>query len=204
MQCINGMVELVPNVNIIKPCNAGETYEFEYKWFKKSDPNHSIGKDERLLVNSVSEDYCLEVTVSTQLETETAVCTKIFCETFNEGNLAPECAFKLEGSKVFCYDPFADYWLDSIGSPKVNHYTWNVSGGAIVSNPDSSVVKVKWQLNPEDTGKVCAIYNTDCGTSCQKCISVLFQTKIAGDDFDKRGLDAYLDACTQGLSHLDR
>ena len=194
IQCFGGMVELIPNINLLKACNAGETYEFEYKWFKKSDPKDIISTDERLLVNSVSEEYCLEVKVRTALEEENAVCTKVFCESFNEGGSIPDCSFALDGNKIFCFDAIGTYWVDQLIPKNVNFYTWTIDGGFIVSNPDSPVVDIKWLLRPADTGRVCVSYDTDCGTSCEKCLTVLFQTKIAGEDFEHRGLSAYLDA----------
>ena len=184
---------LMPNVSILKPCSAGETYEFDYTWFKKSDPSIIIGSDERLLVDTVKEDYCLKVTVVTQIDAEVLVCTKIFCESVDEGNISPEC-FSLAGTRVYCFDNIGEYWIDTVISKKVNYYTWTVDGGQIISNPDSSTVKVKWSLNPNDTGKICVSYNVDCGTSCEKCKKVFFETKIAGQDFEQRGLSAYLDA----------
>ncbi|MBK8448776.1 MAG: hypothetical protein IPL42_01620 [Saprospiraceae bacterium] len=194
IHCFNAKVELIPNLSILKPCNAGEIYEFEYRWFKKSDPLNILSTDERLFVNPVSEDYCLQVIVKTTLENKTAICTKIFCETLQEGSLNPECSFTLNSSKIFCFDSIGTYWIDSFLPKKANFYTWTIDGGFIVSNPDSSVVNVKWLLNSRDTGKVCVSYDTDCGTSCEKCIDVIPDTKIAGQDFEKRGLSAYLDA----------
>ncbi len=194
MECSNGMVELIPNVQIVKPCNAGETYEFEYKWYKKSDPTHILSTDDRLMVKPVSEEYCLEVIVKTQLEYEIQFCSRTFCESFDEGHAAPQCAFRLNGGKVYCFDTISDYWLDSIIPQQVKFYSWTVNGGNIISKTDTSTIQVKWSLKPTDTGRVCVSYNTDCGTSCVKCLDVFMKTKIAGEDFEKRGLDAYLDA----------
>lgn len=194
VQCLGGMIELIPNIRILKPCNAGETYEFEYKWYKKSDPTNILGSDERLMVQSVSEDYCIEVKVRTELETESLVCTKTFCESFNESNLSPDCSFTLESEKIFCFDPVGTYRIKNLSSPNILFHNWTIDGGFIVSNPDSAVVDIKWLLRPTDTGRVCVSYDTDCGTSCEKCITIQFDTKIAGEDFEHRGLSAYLDA----------
>lgn len=195
IKCNGGQVELIPNIKIPKPCNVGESYEFDYSWYRKNDPAKKIiSYDERLAVPAISADYCLQVKVITYFNNETYICYKTFCETFNEGNLAPECAFKLDGNKVFCFDPISKYWIDSFLPANVNTYHWIVNGGTIISNPDSSVVDVNWNLNANDTGRICLSYDTDCGTSCQKCKSVILETTIAGQDFEKRGLSAYLDA----------
>ena len=89
INCIGGQVELVPNIKIAKPCNVGESYEFDYSWYKKNDPTKKvISYDERLAVPAISEDYILQVKVITYFNNETFVCYKTFSETFNEGNLA--------------------------------------------------------------------------------------------------------------------
>jgi len=195
INCIGGQVELVPNIKIAKPCNVGESYEFDYSWYKKNDPTKKvISYDERLAVPAISEDYILQVKVITYFNNETFVCYKTFSETFNEGNLAPECAFKLNGNKVYCFDYLSKYWVDSFLPGNVKAYHWTVNGGNIISNPDSSVVDVVWNLNANDTGRICLTYDTDCGSSCQKCKPVILETSIAGQDFEKRGLSAYLDA----------
>lgn len=191
--CNGSTVELIPNVNILKPCGAGETYKFEYKWYKKNKPADIISENDRIVVPSVSEDYCLRVTVFAELEMESLTCTKIFCESIDESNGLPDC-FPLTGPNIYCFDPSGIYKIDTVISKKVNYYTWTVDGGTIVSNADSSVVKVNWTLTQNDTGKICASYNVDCGTSCQKCLTVYYDKRITGQDFEHRGLSAYLDA----------
>lgn len=170
--CIGGMVEISPNVIMVKPCNVGETYQFDYRWYKKNDPSKAtISVDERLLVDAVKEDYCVEVNVRVELGTEFAVCARTFCETFNEGDLAPKC-FPLAGDLTLCTGFNGNYWIDTFISQKVLFYTWTVDGGSVVSKIDSQAVEVKWNLNPGDTGEICVFYDTDCGRSCEKCIRV--------------------------------
>ncbi|MFZ1255382.1 MAG: hypothetical protein WAR77_03475 [Saprospiraceae bacterium] len=191
--CINGMIELVPNVSIIKTCDAGETYEFDYSWYKKRDPSKIISKEERLLVNTLSEEYCLNVTVITVIDSEVSFCTKTFCESIDEGNITPEC-FPLTGTSVFCFNRIGKYRIDTFIPKNVNFYNWTVDGGQIISKIDSAIVDVNWTFNAGDTGKICASYNVDCGTSCIKCIPVFLEKTIAGPDYSQRGLSAYLDA----------
>ncbi len=171
VQCIGGMVEISPNVSIIKPCSVGETYQFEYRWYKKNQKNVTISTDERLMVEAVNEDYCVDVNVKVELETEFALCANTFCETFNEGDLAPKC-FPLKGDQILCIGKNGSYWIDTFISQKVNFYTWTIDGGSVVSKPDSQGVEVKWVLPAGDTGTVCVFYDTDCGRSCEKCIKV--------------------------------
>ncbi|MBK9108471.1 MAG: hypothetical protein IPM92_08890 [Saprospiraceae bacterium] len=193
VNCLGTQVELLPNIKILFPCNAGETYEFDYSWYLKNDSTKLISKDERLLVPAANEDYILKVDVIANIGSESAICTKTFYESINEGNVTPEC-FPVAGSKVYCFDPVGEYWIDGFIQTPVNFYNWTVVGGQIISNPDSQSVKVSWNLNAGDTGKICASYNVECGMSCEKCIDVLFESKIAGEDFAQRSLTAYLDA----------
>jgi gliding motility-associated-like protein len=172
VQCIAGMVEISPNVSILKSCDVGETYQFDYRWYKKNDPGKkTIGTDERLTVDAVNEDYCLEVKVKVDLVNVNSTCTKVFCETFNEGDLAPKC-FPLAGDRVLCIGKNGSYFIDTFISQKVSFYTWTIDGGSVVSKPDSQGVEVKWNLPAGDTGTVCVFYDTDCGRSCEKCIRV--------------------------------
>ncbi|HEX5625088.1 MAG TPA: hypothetical protein VFX48_03645, partial [Saprospiraceae bacterium] len=181
-----------------RPCNAGETYEFDYNWFRKSDPTKIISKEERLLVQASAEDYAIQVNVITTIDAEVALCTKTFYESIDEGNISPEC-FPLAGEPVYCFDQISEFRIDTLLTKNVMAYTWSVVGGQIISNPDSSAVKILWSLNPGDTGKVCASYSVDCGSSCIQCRSVVLDQRIAGPDFSQRGLSAYLNA----LGHPD-
>lgn len=170
--CFGGMVEISPNITMVKPCNVGETYQFDYRWYDKSDPaKKTISTDERLLVDAVKKDYCVEVNVRVELGTEFALCARTFCETFNEDDLAPKC-FPIAGDLVLCQGFNGDYWIDTFISQKVLFYTWTVDGGSVISKIDSQAVKIKWNLNPGDTGQVCVYYDTDCGRSCEKCLRV--------------------------------
>jgi len=192
--CYNGMIQLNPNINITKPCYAGETYAYSYKWYRKNDPEKKpLSLDEQLEVNPITEDYCLEVTVYVELGTTSISCIKTFCESFDESNLMPDC-FSLNGNNAFCVDPTAYYWMDSFNTKDILNYFWKVSGGTIISNTDSSAIEVEWTFNQGDTGKICAAYSVECGISCERCLTIVYDTKIAGYDFEKKGLSAYLKA----------
>ncbi len=192
--CLGGIVELSPNLKVTNSCSAGETYQFEYRWYKKNDlQKNTISNDERIIVESINEDYCLEVTVLVSLGTESMICSRTFCETLSEEDLKPSC-FSIAGKGEICLNSTTVYWIDTFISQKVRAYSWTIDGGQIISNTDSVAVEVKWFLNAKDTGTICVSYKTDCGTSCQKCKAVYLRNQIAGYDFKKRGLSAYLDA----------
>jgi hypothetical protein len=195
-QCIGGKVEILPNIEIVNPCHVGESYQFNYRWFKKNDPRKTtISTEERLLIDHVAEDYCIEVTVQVTLQSEKANCTRVFCELFNESDLASGC-FILSGNTSICNDPIGVYQIDTALLQKPYTYTWMVVGGIITSNPDSSLIKVKWALNSNDTGRICIFYDTECGRSCEKCLDVFLLPAFAGKDSKKRGLITKLDAAS--------
>ena len=41
-------------------------------------------------------------------------------------------------------------------------------------------------FNQNDTGLICASYAVECGVSCERCLQIVYDTKIAGKDFEKR------------------
>ncbi len=180
-QCIGGMIEISPNISVLKPCSVGESYQFNYKWYLKNDPlRTTISTDERLLVESVSKDYCVEVSIRVDLSTESEVCTRTFCEPIKESDYAPKC-FPMAGDLVICAGQTGSYWIDTVISQKVLFHTWTIDGGTVISKIDSPGVKVKWNLLPGDTGTVCVFYDTDCGRSCEKCLRVAMKASPAPD-----------------------
>jgi hypothetical protein len=98
-ECFSGMVRISPNIYITNACNVGETYEFEYTWFKLNDPSHTvISKEEHLFVKDTNEVYCLELNVTVRLGTTQMTCTKTFCESIREGDFT-----RLIGSLIKSY-----------------------------------------------------------------------------------------------------
>ncbi len=194
VQCLGGMVEISPNITILRPCSLGETYEFEYRWYNNNDPQkRTLSTDERLLVDAVKEDYCVEVNVKVELQTEFALCAKTFCETFNEDDLKPY-GFPLKGTDFNCVNRIADYWIDTFISQKVIHFQWSVVNGTIISKKDTFGIKVKWSLNVGDTGTVCCWYETDCARSNVTCLKNVYSAISAGRDFKQKGIFGKLDA----------
>lgn len=87
-KCFGNEAEISPNINILNPCEVGETYQFEYRWYKKRDQNKkTISREEHLLVDTINEDYCIEVSVYVRLDTAFVVCSKIFCDSINESEV---------------------------------------------------------------------------------------------------------------------
>lgn len=87
-KCFGNKTEIAPNIKIINPCQVGEAYEFYYRWYKMNDPTRTtISKEERILVDSLDEEYCIEITVHTRLDTALAICSKTFCESINESQV---------------------------------------------------------------------------------------------------------------------
>lgn len=170
-QCFNGFVELSPNLSIINPCNFGETYQFNYKWYKKNDPSKTtIGTKDNLLVDAVNEDYCVEVDLYIRIGPLNEICTKTFCDTINENDLMP-CS-TISGDQVLCKSNLGSYQIDSLGLQNVWAYYWKIIGGNIISKLDSSSVEVDWKFNLGDSGIICASFFSDCGKSCERCLTV--------------------------------
>ncbi|MDQ3140883.1 MAG: gliding motility-associated C-terminal domain-containing protein [Bacteroidota bacterium] len=175
--CIGAMVEISPNLqNRTRSCGGGETYSLEYAWYKKSDPRKSIiSTDERLLVD-LGGEYCVIVTITTNLGTETKLCTRDFCEPFNENDLLPK-KVPIKGDLRVCIGKTGIYFIDTFIREKVIFYNWSVQGGIIISrNPfDTSAIEVLWNGPPGQTGEVCLWYETDCGRSPETCILVTLE-----------------------------
>ncbi|MEP7198064.1 MAG: hypothetical protein ABI851_16215, partial [Saprospiraceae bacterium] len=83
-KCLGSMVQLTPNFNQLKKCNNGESYRFENKWFKKSDNSKILGTADSLIVDAIDDDYCIERRTVVFHGKDSAFCTKVFCENFNE------------------------------------------------------------------------------------------------------------------------
>jgi hypothetical protein len=196
VQCYGGQVEISPNITIIKPCSVGETYQFDYRWYSKANPGVTISTDERLLVDAISEDYCLEVNVRVELETEFALCAKTFCETYNEGDFAPG-SYPINGDSVCCINGSGTYELDTfINWHRPPIFNWYVDGGILTSKAGDDIANVNWSLLAGDTGRVCLSLIFDCGTSPEYCIDVYFANVSAGKDFRQKGLIAKLNAAS--------
>lgn len=192
-QCQGGQIELSPNIAIVKPCSAGETYQFDYKWYKKSDPKNILSSDERLLVEAITADYSVDVTVRVELGTEIALCTKTYSESFNEGELLPN-GIPINGVNTVCINGAASYRIDTNITYRILNYIWKVNGGIIDSKKDTSSIHVKWNLPYGDTGTVCLSIVTDCGKSMERCMKVTFGKESAGGDFKQRGLIAKMNS----------
>jgi gliding motility-associated-like protein len=84
-KCIGDKVEHFPNFSIINQCGIGESYKFEYSWYKKSDTLKTVlSRDDRLVVDAKNDDYCLDVKIKVYLGSDSAFCTKTYCDTINE------------------------------------------------------------------------------------------------------------------------
>lgn len=97
-KCSGSRVELNPNYKFI-PCGF-EQYHNKYKWFKKDDTlQQSISADDRILVDTINIDYCIEVETTIILQKDSSICVHVLCDSFNESD------FKLINSPIkinFC------------------------------------------------------------------------------------------------------
>jgi gliding motility-associated-like protein len=89
VQCLGGKLELSPNFKIIDTCSVRGLLNVDFKWYLKADTTkQSLGNTEKLRVDTISKDYCLDVNVKMKLGTDSALCIKTFCDTINEATAA--------------------------------------------------------------------------------------------------------------------
>ncbi|MBK9108252.1 MAG: T9SS type A sorting domain-containing protein [Saprospiraceae bacterium] len=149
---VNDTLIYSPNVKISNPCNVGEVYEFEYNWRLKADSTKTIlSKDEHFKA-FVPGDYIVDVFVKCLLGADSAVCTRSFEENFEELKF-------LNGPLIIAQReicPADTNWLTALVQPlqPSTVFVWEISGGNILSKPDSSSVQIVWNLNIGDTGLV--------------------------------------------------
>ena len=86
-QCLGTQVELAPNIQLIDTCSVRGTNTLDYKWYLKADTaKQLLGSTAKLSVDTISKDYCVDVSVKVKLGTDSAVCVKTFCDTINEAS----------------------------------------------------------------------------------------------------------------------
>ncbi len=186
--CIGGMLEITPRViNRTKTCGGGESFEFMYKWYLKSDPaKKPIGTDELFQMDK-KEDYCLELGVLAKLGTESKLCFFDFCEMINEDDFKN---YKVcpKGDLQVCRGKTGIYFIDTILPPNSLN-NWSVSNGTILTpNPfQSNTIEVLWN-GPSNVGTLCYYYDNQCGQSPECCIDV----KIEPSPAPKAGPDEAL------------
>jgi gliding motility-associated-like protein len=137
-KCMGAKIEISPNINIVNPCDVGEVYQFEYNWYKKSDPlKKTISKEERILVDMSDEVYCIEVKVVTKLDTATAICSKIYCESIMES----EITGKINSIQITACDTVKYNGQIYTESTKLNQQFRNIYGCDSVINTDIDIHK---------------------------------------------------------------
>jgi hypothetical protein len=174
VNCAGGQIELAPNIKITDPCNAGEVYQFEYRWYKQNDSSKIvISTEEYLKVPLINEVYCVEVDVIVQLQTAQVICTKTFCESIDESvfnNLAGR-DFKQKGI------------LARLNAAPIKKGSWRlISGPGIVSFQNVKDPKSRVKVN--EYGNHCFEWtSTESGCDWRDTVCVQFyQIKIATPD----------------------
>ncbi len=184
-ECANGKVLIQPNIeNLTFSCGGGETFDFKYKWYLKSDGRKTpIGLNESILVDK-KEDYCVEYTVLTKLGTISKTCVFNYCEKIDEDQFKPLKVCP-KGDLIVCRGKTGIYFIDTITPPNAVH-NWSITNGTILTtNPfQATTIEVLWN-NPASIGTVCYNYSSECGTSPDCCIDV----KIENSPAPKAGPD---------------
>lgn len=87
-QCFDHQVKLIAEIVFDNLCNLGENSEFEYRWFLKNDPkSQTINKGPLFMVDTINEEYCVEVKYKVSLGNVFKVWTEIYCDTIEEQNV---------------------------------------------------------------------------------------------------------------------
>jgi gliding motility-associated-like protein len=115
--------------------------------------------------------------VCVTVETDCGVSSQI-CETVQGGTLP--VAPVLNGPDNPCLGDTVQYCADP--DPNAASYTWNLSGGTIVSGQATDCVEVVW--NTDGPTSICATAENGCGVSPETCFDVNVETPPTAPSFD--------------------
>jgi Secretion system C-terminal sorting domain len=170
--CDSGKIILSSRIlNKTQTCGGGETFEYFYKWYLKSDTmKTSLDTNEYIRIVKKG-DYCVQVKVITKLGTLKKSCYFDFCETIDE-NI--QQSFFLDGKNISYRDSIA-FFMDTVKQNNTSKvYHWIITGGTIITtnSKDSSSIRVQWD-STSIMGKVCLTLDGTCDSIATQCIDVL-------------------------------
>lgn len=141
-----------PNVKISNPCNVGEVYAFQYNWRLKSDSTNTVLSTDEHFQPSGPGEYIVDVFVKCMIGSDSATCIRSFEENFEELNLLS--APQIQGELDVC--PSDTVWVSAQPWQMLPSATfvWEITGGTILSNPDSSAVQIAWNITPGTPGAI--------------------------------------------------
>lgn len=188
---VNDTLMYSPNVKIANPCNVGEVYEFGYNWRLLGDSTNTILSKDEHFRPVVPGDYVVDVIVKCIVGTDSAFCEKSFTEDFEELKFlkSPQVSTMLE----VC--PTDTNWVTALVQPlhPFTSFVWEITGGIILSKPDSASVQLAWNLHPGDTGIIRVYYTLNGQESHTATVNVYTTSKgSAGKDFTVYGKSAML------------
>ncbi|MBV6472354.1 MAG: hypothetical protein JPMHGGIA_00610 [Saprospiraceae bacterium] len=190
-EIVNDTLVYHPNIRIDHPCNVGEVYYFSYQWKLKSDSTGFVLSTDEHFMPLTAGNYILDARVTCVLGTDTAICVRRFEEHFIE--LEEANAPLLLLNKFVC--PNDTFWANAVpwGRDFSGQFNWQVSGGQIISNPDSSSVQIIWNLAPGTDGEVQIYCSLDSARSrTTVCTIYTISPQAAGKDFAVFGKQATL------------
>ncbi|MBL0262205.1 MAG: gliding motility-associated C-terminal domain-containing protein [Saprospiraceae bacterium] len=143
---------------------------FDYAWYRQSDPSQIISTEEDLIVTK-KDDYCVEVTFTFNYGPTRKVCVKTWCENLDEDRNKPR-PVTINGDTEICQGRIGKYYLDTVPTGVIL-YNWRIVGGKILIQDhfSKSVIEVLWD-DPFIGGQVCVFYQTICGLSEEKCVTI--------------------------------
>ncbi|MEO6189848.1 MAG: T9SS type A sorting domain-containing protein [Saprospiraceae bacterium] len=160
---------------IDKTCNINgySTVGFEYKWYKKSDPNKiSLGNDDFMVVPK-NDEYCLDLSIQGKLNNLTKKCVFTVCEKYDELDFLPKKVCII-GDLSIISGRKGTYMLDSLPRDLIYGSEWTVKHGTILTpnqGKDSTHIEVQWDTTIEKR-IICYRYKTACGWSDSCCHEV--------------------------------
>ncbi len=194
--CFNGKILLEATVTD-NTCsvNSYSTQGYTYKWYRKSDVTKSSIGNTSIIEVINKDDYCVEITITGNLDSQTKSCSFNFCENINEDQFRQNMVCP-KGNLQVCRNDVVNYTTDTIFPPNVRHI-WTITNGTIqtpnaINTPN---IVVKWDYDPGTgipyIGKLCYHYESDCPPSPECCIEINVQpypTPNAGPDKSVCGL----------------
>jgi len=179
---INDTLEYSPNVIVPNPCNVGETYSFTYRWRDVNDTLNTVLSTQEYFRPSKPGHFVVDVMVLCTLDSVKTLCSFSFDEQKDEMNLFK--GPRITTQKEICL--LDTTWVHGTFSfsDTALKYSWEVVGGQIISNPDSSSIRIAWSLNKGEQAFVSLklVWN-GFQSSLSICNIYSIQYNVLGKDF---------------------
>ncbi len=156
------------------PVLGYRTGKFYYNWYRKNDSlKTSLSDSSKLFINE-SNEFCLDLTLESVLDTLTRKCVRTFCETVDELQIIPPKICPI-GNYQSSSGGIYHYMVDTSKLPRdYFNIEWSLENGKVLTpkeGRDSTSIKVRWDSLAE-MKSVCIRYRTNCGWSETCCLPI--------------------------------